>query len=322
VHLIITDAWLAKSRAVHLSGTRLVVSGLLASLALMTVAAVLYHWVFLKGAREGWPVVGSLVKLVVKDEFEQRDRFMRENLDAMARKLGEMQAKMAQLESLGERVSGLAGVNPNDIKTTPGRGGALVSGRPLSMEELQTTLADLDRLTDQRVDLLTVMESRLLDQRVKKMMVPTQQPVLGGHLGSSFGWRIDPFTGRSALHTGLDFQAEPGTPILSAAGGVVVTQEYHAAYGNLIEIDHGNDLITRYAHASKVYVKKGDLIKRGQKVAEVGTTGRSTGPHLHFEVLVQGVPQDPQRFLAAGQNVASAAMQQARAPAVATPQHR
>ncbi|HSV52657.1 MAG TPA: M23 family metallopeptidase [Burkholderiaceae bacterium] len=300
MHLIITDAWLAKSRAIHLSGTKLVLTGLALSMALVVVAASLYHWVFLKGAREGWPLVGALVKLVVRDEFEQRDRFMRENLDAMARKVGEMQAKIVQLEALGERVSGLAGVTPNEIRAEPGRGGALISGRPLTLEELQATLADLDRLTDQRADLMTVVESRLFEQKVRKMMIPTQQPVSDGNLGSSFGWRIDPFTGRSALHTGLDFQADPGTPILSAAGGVVVTQEFHPAYGNMIEIDHGNDLITRYAHTSKVWVKKGDLIKRGQKIAEVGTTGRSTGPHLHFEVLVQGVPQDPQKFLSAG----------------------
>ncbi|GAB3476095.1 M23 family metallopeptidase [Polaromonas eurypsychrophila] len=306
MHLIITDAWLAKSRAVYLSGTRLVLVGFVAALALMLVAAGMYHWVFLKGAREGWPLIGSLVKLVVKDEFEQRDRFMRENLDVMAKRLGEMQAKMMQLEALGERVSGLAGVNPNDIKTQPGRGGVLVTGRSLTMEELQATLADLDRLTDQRVDLMTVMESRLFDQKIKKMMVPTQQPVQTGILGSSFGWRIDPLNGRSALHTGLDFPAEPGTSILAAAGGVVVTQEYHAAYGNMVEVDHGNDLVTRYAHASRVLVKKGDLIRRGQKIAEVGTTGRSTGPHLHFEVLVQGVYQDPQKFLTAGQKLPQA----------------
>ena len=320
MHLIITDAWLARSRAIHLSGARLLLSGLLASLALMLVAAGLYHWVFLKGAREGWPIVGGLVKLVVKDEFDQRDRFMRENLDAMARKLGEMQAKMTQLEALGERVSGLAGINPAEIKTTPGQGGALVAGRPFSMDELQSTLADLDRLTDQRVDLLTVVESRLFDQRIKKLMVPTQQPVAAGHLGSSFGWRIDPFTGRSALHTGLDFQADPGTTVLSAAGGVVVTQEFHPAYGNMIEIDHGNDLVTRYAHASRVFVKTGDLVKRGQRIAEVGTTGRSTGPHLHFEVLVQGVPQDPQKFLSAGQQL-SAQLAQA-GPALKSPANR
>jgi murein DD-endopeptidase MepM/ murein hydrolase activator NlpD len=243
------------------------------------------------------------VKLVVKDEFEQRDRFMRENLDVMAKRLGEMQAKILQLEALGQRVSGLAGVNPAEIKSTLGSGGALVGSRSMTMEELQATLADLDTITDQRVDLMTLMESRLFDQKIKKLMVPTQQPVVGGVWGSPFGWRIDPVNGQSALHTGLDFPAAQGTPILAAAGGVVVAQEYHTAYGNMVEIDHGNDLVTRYGHASKVLVKKGDLIKRGQKIAEVGSTGRSTGSHLHFEVLVQGVFQDPQKFLTAGQNL-------------------
>jgi murein DD-endopeptidase MepM/ murein hydrolase activator NlpD len=305
MHLIITDAWLAKSRAIHLSGTRLVFAGLAMALILMLVAVGLYHWVFLKGAREGWPIVGSLVKMVIRDETQQRDRFLRENLDVMAKRLGEMQAKITQLESLGERVSGLAGISPGEIKSKPGQGGVLISGRPLSLEELQATLTDLEQLTTQRTDLMTVMESRLFEQKIKHMMVPTQKPVSVGVLGSGFGWRIDPITGGSALHTGLDFQADSGSPILAAAGGVVVVQEYHAAYGNMIEIDHGNELITRYAHASKVFVKKGDLIKRGQKIAEVGTTGRSTGPHLHFEVWVEGVPQDPQKFLNAGSTLTS-----------------
>lgn len=315
MQMIITDAWLARTRAIHLSGRKLVFAGCVASLVLTVVAAGLYHWVFLKGAREGWPVVGTFIKLVVKDEFEQRDRFMRDNLDVMAKKLGEMQAKMMQLESLGERVSGLAGVNPNDIKIPPGRGGALVEGRSLSMEELKATLADMDRIADRRSDLMTMMESKLFEQKIRSMMVPTQQPVAAGILGSAFGWRIDPFTGGSALHTGLDFQAESGTPILAAAGGVVVVQDVHSAYGNMVEIDHGNDLITRYAHASKVFVKKGDLIKRGQKIAEVGTTGRSTGPHLHFEVLVQSVPQDPQKFLTAGRDLPAQPLAKAARPA-------
>ena len=308
MQMIITDAWLARTRAIHLSGRKLAFAACVASVLLTLVAAGLYHWVFLKGAREGWPVVGTFIKLVVKDEFEQRDRFMRENLDVMAKKLGEMQAKMMQLESLGERVSGLAGINPNDVRIPPGRGGVLVEGRSLSMEELQATLADLDRVADQRTDFMTMMESKLFDQKIRSMMVPTQQPVAFGILGSAFGWRIDPFTGGSALHTGLDFQADSGTPVLAAAGGVVVSEEIHSAYGNMVEIDHGNDLVTRYAHASKVFVKKGDLIKRGQKIAEVGTTGRSTGPHLHFEVLVQGVPQDPQKFLTAGRDLPAQAL--------------
>lgn len=300
VHFIITDAWLARSRAIHLSGARLVLVLVALSLVLIVTAAALYHLVFLKGAREGWPVVGTLVRLVVKDEFEQRDRFMRENLDAMARRLGEMQARLLQLESLGERVSGLAGVNAADIKGPLGQGGALLPGPPLSIGELQVLMSELDRLTGQHTDLLTVVESRLIDQRAGTLMVPTRQPIQAGHLGSGYGWRIDPFSGRSALHTGLDFQADLGTAVLAAAGGVVVGEEQHAAYGNVIEIDHGNDLITRYAHVSRFLVRKGDLVRRGQKVAEVGSTGRSTGPHLHFEVLVHGVPQDPQKFIAAG----------------------
>jgi murein DD-endopeptidase MepM/ murein hydrolase activator NlpD len=306
MQFIITDAGAA--RTIHLSGTRMLLAMLGLSLALMLTAVGLYHWVFLKGAREGWPVFGAVVRLVARDEFEQRDRFMRENIDAMARKLGEMQARMLQLDALGERVGGLAGIAPGELKMHEGRGGALVQSRPLSLQELQATVSDLDQLTGERTDLLTLMESRLIDARLKKMMVPTQQPIPAAHIGSPFGWRIDPFTGRQALHTGLDFEASVGTPIQAAAGGVVVTAEVHPQYGNMVEIDHGNGLVTRYAHASKLLVKKGDLVKRGQAVSLVGTTGRSTGPHLHFEVLVQGVQQDPRRFLnAAAANAATVA---------------
>jgi murein DD-endopeptidase MepM/ murein hydrolase activator NlpD len=110
------------------------------------------------------------------------------------------------------------------------------------------------------------------------------------------------------LHTGLDFAADVGTPILAAAGGVVLSAGPHPQYGQLVELDHGNGLVTRYAHTSKMLVRQGDLVKRGQKIAEVGTTGRSTGPHLHFEVLVEGVQQNPAKFLA-GQGKAPAMAQ-------------
>jgi murein DD-endopeptidase MepM/ murein hydrolase activator NlpD len=300
MQVIITDAWLARSRAFHLSGSKLLLSLFALSIALMLFSAILYHWVFVKGAREGWPVVSSLVRLVVKDEVAQRDRYVKENIEALAKRLGEMQAKMLQLESLGERVSGLAGINPAEITMKPGQGGILISGPDLTFEQIDSTLQALDVAATHRTDVMTVIETRLFEQKLKKMLVPTQNPVPDANLGSTFGWRIDPITGKTAQHTGLDFPATPGTPIYAAAGGVVVTQEFHFQYGNILEIDHGNNLITRYAHNSRVLVKKGDLIKRGQKVAEVGNTGRSTGPHLHFEVLVYGVPQDPQKFLDAG----------------------
>lgn len=305
MHLIITDTRLARSRSIHLSGVRLVLAGLLLSFLLMLLAAGLYHWVFLKGARDGWPVVGSLVRLVVKDEFEERDRFMRANLDAMARKVGEMQARMVQLESLDERVLGLAGIAPAELPKTPARGGALVAQRSLSMDELQSVLDELGRQADQRVDLMTVLESRLFDQHIRKHMVPTQAPVLGKEAGSAFGWRIDPFTGQSALHTGLDFQADTGTPILAAAGGVVLTQEFHPAYGNMVEIDHGDGISTRYGHMEQVLVKVGDKVGAGDAIGLAGSTGRSTGTHLHYEVRENGHPIDPMYFISAGTKLAS-----------------
>lgn len=306
MHIIITDAWLAKSRAMHLNGYKLVGVGLLASVVLMLGSVVTYHGVFLEGVRQGWPGFTSVGRMVHQSEVQTQEVFMRENLDAMARKLGEMQARMMQMESLGERVAGLAGLNPTEFKAGPGTGGALVAERDLSVSELMAAMEQLDVASGSRVDWLTVVESRLFDQKIQSIMIPTEQPVTGVRVGSPFGFRIDPITGRSALHTGLDFPAETGTPILAAAGGVVVVQEYHAAYGNMVEVDHGNQLITRYAHASQVYVKKGDIVKRGQRIADVGSTGRSTGPHLHFEVWVAGVPQDPQRFLAAGESMVAA----------------
>src|SRR6185312_7449339 len=146
-------------------------------------------------------------------------------------------------------------------------------------------------------DVLTLTESRLLESRLKTLMIPSSRPI-DVPVGSGFGFRADPFTGRGALHTGLDFPSPIGTEIHAAAGGVVRTAEMHPEYGLMLEIDHGNGLMTRYGHTSRILVKPGDLVKRGQVVADVGTTGRSTGPHLHFEVLVDGIPQDPQRFLA------------------------
>ena len=183
---------------------------------------------------------------------------MRENLDAMARKLGEMQARMMQIDSLGERVAGLAGLNPEEFKPAPaGAGGVLVGAHSMSMEALNGAMDDLNQLTGSRVDWLTVVESRLFDQQMQRNLIPTQEPVLGAKVGSPFGFRIDPITGKSALHTGLDFPADTGTPIFAAAGGVVVVQDEHHAYGNMIEVDHGNKLITRYAHASACFRQEG-----------------------------------------------------------------
>ena len=129
----------------------------------MLSALGLYHWVFLKGAREGWPIIGSLVRMVARDEFEQRDRFLRENLDLMARQLGEIQVKLTQLESLGDRVSGLAGVIPAEIKPLLGQGGVQIGAKVLTLDDIKTAMDELEKLTHQRTDLLTVLESRLFE---------------------------------------------------------------------------------------------------------------------------------------------------------------
>jgi murein DD-endopeptidase MepM/ murein hydrolase activator NlpD len=302
MQIMITHGTLAQSRVMQFSRWQLACAGLLLTLLLMACSGAIYHFVFLKAAREGWPVVSQLVKLVVRDEIAQRERFMRENLDAMAQRVGEMQAKVVRLEALGERVSGLAGVKPDELKPLQravggGQGGPFIPLARPSLQELQDAVGKLEERADVGGDMFTLIESRLFEARLQALLVPNSAPV-DGPVGSGFGFRSDPFTGRAALHSGLDFPAEVGTPIAAAAGGVVVTSEYHGQYGNMVEIDHGSGLATRYAHASKVLVRQGDLVKRGQKVAEVGSTGRSTGPHLHFEVLVEGVPQNPARFLA------------------------
>jgi murein DD-endopeptidase MepM/ murein hydrolase activator NlpD len=131
------------------------------------------------------------------------------------------------------------------------------------------------------------------------MFLPTLLPVVDGWYSSNFGLRIDPFSGQSSFHEGIDFLAETGTPVVAAASGKVVFAGWHPQYGKVVDVDHGNGLVSRYAHASRLVVAEGDLVVRGQHIANVGSSGRSTGPHLHFEVRLNGVPQNPARFLRA-----------------------
>jgi murein DD-endopeptidase MepM/ murein hydrolase activator NlpD len=304
MQLLITHGTMARTRVLQFERWQLMLAVLVLAVALMAASGAIYHFVFLKAAREGWPVVSPLVRLIVRDEIAQRDRFMRENLDAMAQRVGEMQAKLVKLEAMGDRVSGLAGLKADELKplqrgtaaSAAGKGGPFVPAGEGALERMQALVAQLDETTDLHTDLFTYYESRLQESRLSALLVPSAAPVIGP-VGSGFGFRTDPFNGRAALHTGLDFPAEIGTPILAAAGGMVITREWHAGYGHVLEIDHGNGLVTRYAHCSSIEVDVGALVKRGQLVAKVGNSGRSTGSHLHFEVLVDGAPQDPARFL-------------------------
>jgi murein DD-endopeptidase MepM/ murein hydrolase activator NlpD len=150
---------------------------------------------------------------------------------------------------------------------------------------------------DERTDQLGVLEALLVADSANRKFMPTLAPVVDGWFSSNFGYRIDPFSGMQSFHEGIDFPAEAGTPVVAAASGKVVESGYQPHYGKIVAIDHGNGLVSRYAHASEVHVNEGDLVVRGQRVASVGSTGRSTGPHLHFEVRLNGVPQNPARFL-------------------------
>jgi murein DD-endopeptidase MepM/ murein hydrolase activator NlpD len=265
----------------------------------------LYYVTVRQGMEFNLPFIGNALAAAPPGDTIQKDRYVKENIAAMAVKLGEMQAQMMRLDALGERVQGLAGVRPEEFnfKQLPGRGGAEPTSKPtvsLGMAEFQQALDAMAKDLEHRADYMNVVETALINDKVKFKLLPTIQPVNVSYNASGFGWRIDPFTGRSAFHEGIDFPAPTGTRIVAAAGGVVIAAEYHHQFGNMIEIDHGNDIVTRYAHASRLLAKVGDIVKRGQHVADIGSTGRSTGAHLHFEVLVKGVQQDPHKFLSAG----------------------
>jgi murein DD-endopeptidase MepM/ murein hydrolase activator NlpD len=226
-------------------------------------------------------------------DADRARQFVQQNLNAMAVKLGEMQAQLLRLDTVGERLAKLAGFKPQDLMfgERPGRGGAVstLPSQDLSLGDFTEQLELLTRQVDDRSDKLGILDSLFAVDSAKKKLIPTMLPVEGGWYSSNYGWRIDPFTGQRAFHEGIDVMAE--------TGGVVIFSGTHPQYGKMIEIDHGNGLITRYAHASKRLVKVGDLVVRGVQIGKVGKTGRATGSHLHFEVRRRGASVNPKRFL-------------------------
>lgn len=304
MHIILVSDKLATSKTIVLTWRHLALGAAALVLLIIALASLISYLTVRHAAEIRLPYLQEMVEATTAENSRANREKVRENLNAMAVRLGEMQAQLMRLDSMGERLAGLAGIKrqdigPTAINTKDGRGGPLHQPMSLSAEELRQAVETLSRQLEAKTDTMSLMESQLLDERIRKNKLPTSLPLESSWNASSFGWRLDPFTGQADLHTGVDFPAEHGTPIMSAAAGVVVNVEKHAAYGNFVDIDHGDDLVTRYAHCSKVLVQPGALIKRGQAVAEVGSTGRSTGPHLHFEVRVHGTPQNPNRFLEA-----------------------
>ncbi|MGH8705349.1 MAG: M23 family metallopeptidase [Burkholderiales bacterium] len=294
---------LAKARSLTLSLRHMVASVVLALAVLVGLTAALY-WLSLRFAAEvRIPLVHQLVLASHKGETERAREFVQQNLNAMAVKLGEMQAQLTRLDALGERLSALAGVRQEfRFSETPGLGGAqstLLPPQNLTLAEFGEKLWSLSRQMENRTDMLGLLEAQLFEQTVRKKLMPTMMPVKAPFNASGFGVRIDPITGQQAMHEGIDFITDTGTPVVAAAGGVVLFAGFHPQYGYVIDIDHGNDLVSRYAHLSKMLVKEGDVLQRGRRIADSGNTGRTTGPHLHFEVRFRGAPQNPARFLLA-----------------------
>lgn len=229
------------------------------------------------------------------------------HLDAYAKELGELQARMMRLDAQSERLAKIAGEKDKKTSNKPNqktdsllpanRGGPLVNAHPMTEPDLQAAILELTKAVDARDESLSSIEAKILQQSVLKDMLPNSNPINTAYNSSSYGWRIDPFNGNKAFHEGLDFTANTGTPIRAAADGIVSAAEQGGAYGKLVKIEHGAGLETRYAHTSKILVKVGERVTKGQIVAEVGSTGRSTGPHLHYEIRLNGAALDPRKYL-------------------------
>jgi murein DD-endopeptidase MepM/ murein hydrolase activator NlpD len=301
MNIILVSNRLAKTRSVSLNSVHLMTAAvIILTLFIMAVFAAEYAIVRFQPGR----ISNEMrVWLATAQNHEQQKQqaYLRESLDTMAISLGQMQARLLRLDSLGTRLVKIAGMKPNEIDFSrlPAQGGAYVPAgqQDVTLASMNQQLGSLSSLMTDRGDKLAALETLLQQDRLRKKLLNTIAPVSSGWYSSNFGWRLDPFTGKSAMHEGVDYVVPQGTPIHAAASGIVVYAAMHPQFGNLVEIDHGNDILTRYAHASKLMVEVGQVVKRGQLISLVGSTGRSTGNHLHFEVRFKGLAQNPIRFL-------------------------
>lgn len=297
------------TRSFNLNCTR--VRWMCASAALLVLSAVVavgFHAGRSFGTVEGLSVgdVEQLRQQLIDqqaqlDETEARSR---RDLDALAIQLGELQAQALRLNALGQRLTRMGKLEDGefDFAKAPGLGGpetlAAIDADSFAPEFSET----LQRLRGQfsaQAEQLGVLETLLLDRDLEAEFIPSGLPVRSGFMASNFGHRIDPFSGASAFHAGVDFDGNKGADILTVASGVVVFAGRHPAYGNMIDIDHGNGYVTRYAHNDQNLVKVGDVVTAGQLIGKMGATGRTTGSHLHFEVWYEGKAINPRKFVSA-----------------------
>ena len=277
-----------RSGVLTLSTHRVLLAGLLAGLLLLVAGAGLGYWVAAPAAALGPNPQAAAA--------EQRPHaalpFALEQLGAISGRLFRLESQAA---TLSKRIGVLQKDEPPALDKKAGSGGPMLPPRPaFAADELGALDAQLARLEQQIARVSDATALRNLDV----MRLPSRLPIAGGTLVSLFGNREDPFTQRQAFHAGLDFAAGTGTPILAAAGGTVAFAGFRSDFGWMVEIAHGNGLATRYAHASRLLVKSGVVVAPGEPIGLVGSTGRSTGAHLHFEVLRHGEQVDPRRYLA------------------------
>ncbi len=238
-----------------------------------------------------------------RQEIETVRRNAEVHLNALAQRLGYMQAQMLRVNALGQRLTGMANLDKRefDFSEDPAMGGPenpSAVANP-AVDDFMKSIDDLAADMDKKAQSLSVMESLLMDRQLQAAVFPSGWPTDGGWMSSGFGLRADPFTGRKAYHEGVDIASRMGSPIKAMGGGVVSFAGEKEGYGYMVEINHGNGVSTRYAHSSELLVKVGDRVQKGQKIALVGSSGRSTGPHVHFEVLRDGHAVDPQSYLRA-----------------------
>ena len=225
-----------------------------------------------------------------------------DTLDALAIRIAQMNARIIRLDALGRRLTDMADLEDGefDFNTAPALGGPeepVATGSNVAIPELVESMTALDEQLENREAQLGVLESVLMGQNLKDRVYPQGRPVSSGWISSYFGKRTDPFTGKPANHTGIDFAGKFGDPITAVADGVVTWSSDRFGYGVMVEINHGNGYATRYAHNSENLVAVGDEVKKGQVVALMGETGRATGPNLHFEVVKNGRRVNPVNFI-------------------------
>lgn len=236
-----------------------------------------------------------------KAEVDAARRVLQQKVDALAMRVGQMNAHVIRLDALGKRITRMARLDKGefDFETPAPVGGLEVDGD--AMAATVPVLDDmLDRLYAQITDRerqLGALENVILTRELSHEVYPQGRPVMAGFMSSPFGRRVDPFTGRTAFHAGVDFAGAPGSQVVAVATGVVSWSGQRIGYGNLVEVNHGNGYLTRYAHNRRNVVKVGDTVQKGDLLSLMGSTGRSTGPHVHFEVLRDGRQIDPMSFI-------------------------